>query len=33
MSDGGDTNPLSCLLWILALAGIVWTVVVLATGH
>lgn len=33
MSSGGETNPLSCLLWLLAIAGVIWLIVAAATGN
>jgi hypothetical protein len=33
MSGGGETNPLSCLLWLVAIVAVIWLIVAAATGN
>jgi hypothetical protein len=33
MSGGGEANPLSCLLWLLAIAGVIYVIIAAATGN
>jgi len=29
----GETNPMSCLLWVVAILAVIWTIVMAATGN